>query len=92
MVSALQKVTLYRHTYIPLPYSQALYASLGAPYLLSEEDSVAAYEGRGQSQPSTHDAAMAALSSVLDRTQQVEVIHGQYRGRTRSCAQTPLYL
>ncbi len=36
---------------------------------------MAAYEKRGQSRLSTHDAGMVALSASLDRVQQVEVFH-----------------
>ena len=66
----------YTHT-----HTQALYTSTHSDFLLDEGDTVAAYERKAQSRPSSHDAGMAALSTVLDRTQQVEMFHREYIGK-----------
>lgn len=57
---------------------QELYTSTHTLYLLNEDDTVAAYEARAQARPTTLDAGMAALSSQLDRVQQVEAFHREH--------------
>lgn len=48
-------------------------------FLFDEDDSISAYEMRGAAKGpplDTHDAGMAVMMNSLDRTQQVEMLHG----------------
>ena len=55
-----------------------LYTRSSLDFLLEESDPVGVYEGKAQRRPTTLDAGMAALSSSLDRVQQVEAFHREY--------------
>ena len=54
---------------------QSLYREADCLYLLEEADTISSYEARAGSLPSSHESAMTAFSSTLDRVHQVEAIH-----------------
>ncbi|CAI8011601.1 Putative E3 ubiquitin-protein ligase UBR7 [Geodia barretti] len=53
----------------------SLYREADCLYLLEEADTISSYEARAGSLPSSHESAMTAFSSTLDRVHQVEAIH-----------------
>ena len=57
------------------PCVQSLYREADCLYLLEEADTISSYEARAGSPPSSHESAMTAFSSTLDRVHQVEAIH-----------------
>ena len=59
---------------------QKMYADHGVSYLLASDDTVHAYEERGQKRSSDYDRGMEALST-MDRSHQVEMLHGMYSAR-----------
>ena len=54
---------------------QSLYSSTGCLFLLEQSDSIASYEARAASLPTSHESAMTAFSTSLDRVHQVEALH-----------------
>ena len=57
------------------PSVQSLYSSAGCLFLLDQSDSIASYEARAASLPTSHESAMTAFSTSLDRVHQVEALH-----------------
>ena len=63
---------------------QDMYEREGVSYLLDLTDTISAYESRGKEKHSSshYQQGLEALSS-MNRTQQVEVIHGTYQLRKK---------
>lgn len=59
----------------PPPPPKTMYRKSDCEFLLDNNDTIAAYEARAVARPSSHETAMSAFSSTLDRVQQVEAIH-----------------
>ena len=62
------------HTHTPLSV-QSLYTKAQCLFLLEQSDTISSYEARAVSLPSTHETAMTAFCSSVDRVHQVEALH-----------------
>ena len=67
----------HTHTHT-VTHTQSLYAEGRCLFLLEEADTISSYEALATSQPSTHESAMTAFSSSLDRVHQVEALHREW--------------
>lgn len=66
----------------PTPLSvhiQSLYTQTHCQFLLDQSDTIASYEAKAAALPTTHESAMTAFSTSLDRVHQVEALQREYQ-------------